>query len=42
MISKDVLDVGLSDEQIAKALGIEGKVQEIKRQKKKFVVILKE
>lgn len=40
MISKDTVDLKSSDEEIIKALKIEGKVQEIKRQKKKFIVIL--
>lgn len=42
MVVKDTVDVGLEDGEILKALKIEGNVQEIKRQKKKFIVILKE
>lgn len=40
MVGKDTVDMKLSDEQIFKTLKIDGKVQEIKRQKKKFIIIL--
>lgn len=40
MLSKDTVDMKLSDDEIVNALRIEGKVQEIKRQKKKFIIIL--
>jgi leucyl-tRNA synthetase len=42
MVAKDTVDVGLEDEEIVKVLKIEGNIKEIKRQKKKYVVILKE
>jgi hypothetical protein len=42
MVSKDTIDIGLNDDEIVKLLNLEGKVNEIKRQKKKYVVILKD
>ncbi len=42
MIAKDTVDVKFSDEEIIKVLKLQGKVNEIKRQKKKYIVILNE
>ena len=42
MISKGTVDLESTNDEIGKKLNIEGKIQEIKRQKKKFIVILKD